>query len=159
MEFVTKTNHRSLKMKFLNTILSGFLLVSMSLMADESETPARSGAGETINSIPLPVICTIKETSNDGETWRQTGEMPYSFRMAWKLWKQTLENDQWKLVHTIPLNNHKTRRSLSTWQHGKRGRVHLMVWSVTPGKSGFSWGTVKPESLKSKKTLYPKREP
>ena len=99
--------------------------------AGRTDRPLRTEAPFT-----LPVRAKVVATAADGKGWTANGEIAVSFEQAKAQFGAKVAAAGWAHVHTIPLGKD---RILEAWTRGDE-ELTLMVWRITPGRSGFSYG-------------------
>lgn len=84
----------------------------------------------------LPVRAKVTETAADGKGWKANGSVPVSFQQAKAQFGSKIAAAGWAHLHTIQLGS---GRVLEAWSRGSE-ELTLMVWRISPGVSGFSYG-------------------
>ena len=94
-------------------------------------------------SAPAPFALPISAKAEKGDAkaggWKASGTVGVSFRQARAQFAVKVAAAGWAHMHTIRLGKDRT---LEAWQRGGE-ELTLMIWSVGPGKSGFSYGVSK----------------
>ncbi len=112
----------------------GAVMIAALVMAAAVAADARG----RVPSAPftLPVRAKVTETAADGKGWKASGEIAVSFQQAQAQLASKLSAAGWAHLHTIRLG---PGRVLEAWSRAAE-ELTLMVWRVSPGKSGFSYG-------------------
>lgn len=84
----------------------------------------------------LPVSARVLETAADGKGWAAGGEIAVSFEQAQRQFAIKIASAGWRHIHTIDLGRD---RVLEAWDRGG-DELTLMLWRISPGRSGFSYG-------------------
>lgn len=84
----------------------------------------------------LPVSARVLETAADGKGWAAGGEIAVSFEQAQRQFAIKIASAGWHHIHTIDLGRD---RVLEAWDRGG-DELTLMLWRISPGRSGFSYG-------------------
>lgn len=87
----------------------------------------------------LPISATVEKSDAKAGGWKTIGTMSVSFRQARSQFASRLAASGWAHLHTIKLGKGRT---VEAWHRGGE-ELTLMVWSLRPGKSGFSYGVSK----------------
>ncbi len=105
--------------------------------ADARErVPPSGGRGAAALPFTLPVRAKVTETAADGKGWKANGRVPVSFQQAKAQFGAKIAAAGWAHLHTIQLGG---GRVLEAWSRGSE-ELTLMVWRISPGVSGFSYG-------------------
>lgn len=89
----------------------------------------------------LPAERTVGYTDTTGESWREEGVIRASVVAARQMWEVALRREGWRPVHTIPLDG-TAHKHMEVWSKGGTTLL-LCLWSITPGTSGYMWGTME----------------
>ena len=84
----------------------------------------------------LPMQARVAETAADGKGWAANGEIAVSFEHAQRQFAIKIASAGWHHIHTIDLGRN---RVLEAWDRGG-DELTLMLWRISPGRSGFSYG-------------------
>lgn len=96
--------------------------------------------GLFLRAMPLPAQREVIYTDPSGESWREEGRIPLSVVAARQMWELAFRKDGWRFVRIIPLD-FTCHKHLEVWEKGDRTAM-LCLWSVSPGSSGYLWGTM-----------------
>jgi hypothetical protein len=92
-------------------------------------------------SFRLPALAKVLDTDGAGDTWRESGETDGGLVVARGDFERCLTGQGWRLERSIPMGHAPSRSLLQQWRRG-RGRIMVMLWETTPGKTGFAWNAV-----------------
>ena len=92
---------------------------------------------------PAPFALPISAKAEEGDAktggWKASGTIAVSYRQARAQFAVKVAAAGWAHMHTINLGKDRT---VEAWQRGGE-ELTLMIWSLGPGKSGFSYGVSK----------------
>jgi len=92
----------------------------------------------------MPVSRNVDYSDPSGKSWKEAGTMPVSVTAAQQAWELALRREGWRYVKTISIDVSSCRH-LEIWQKEDTALL-LCLWSVSPGSSGYMWGTVPPNN-------------
>ena len=103
-----------------------------------------TGRRETALRLRMPPLAKMKEVSESGDTWRQTGEMAASYRATLQDLRKCLRQQQWRLLQEVKLDAvNGRRRDLMTWRNDGN-RILVMVSEISAGRTAIAWGIENP---------------
>lgn len=110
-------------------LLAATILAAVTAAAGVRQTPA-------VAPFALPPSVTAVVGSADGRGWSASGELKLAFKSAQARLATSIAAGGWSHVHTISLGKD---RVLDAWSRGEE-ELTVMVWRISAGKSGFSYG-------------------
>lgn len=103
-----------------------------------------SFAAATPAPFALPIAAKAEKGDAKAGGWKASGTITVSFRQARAQFAVKVAASGWTHMHTIKLGKDRT---VEAWQRGGE-ELTLMIWSIKPGKSGFSYGVSKKAGAK-----------
>lgn len=92
----------------------------------------------------LPISAKVEKGDAAAGGWKASGTVAVSFKQARAQFAVKVAAAGWAHMHTIKLRKDRT---VEAWQRGGE-ELTLMIWSLEPGKSGFSYGVSKKAGAK-----------
>lgn len=95
----------------------------------------------------LPPNAVVSDERSEGGGWRQSGEMPLSYRQTRAQFASRFSAAGWRHKHDVTLAKDRT---VEAWERGDKA-LTFMAWGQAPNRTGFSWGvSSKGEKAKGK---------
>jgi len=87
----------------------------------------------------MPPNAVVSDERPEGGGWRQSGEMPFSYRQTRAQFAARFAAAGWRHKHDVSLAKDRT---VEAWERGNE-TLTFMVWGQAPDRTGFSWGVSK----------------